>query len=87
LLSGGHFSYNIRKIIISAFRAAFLERENNMLKKELEDANFRSLLVQCCGTWMFIPDLGSEFFPSWISDPNFSILDPGSASENLSNLT
>jgi hypothetical protein len=54
---------------------------------------------QCCRSGMFIldpnfsiPDLGSEFFPSRISDPNFShpgsrILDPGSASKNLSILT
>ncbi len=67
-LSEEHFSRNIGKIIIVAFRAAFLERENNMLKKELEDANFRSLLVQCCGTGMFIriSDPEYEFFPSWI---------------------
>jgi hypothetical protein len=69
LLSELHLLCNIGKIIISAFRAAFLERENNMLKKELEDANFRSLLVQCCGSGIFIPDLdnpGSELFPSRI---------------------
>ncbi len=25
--------------------------------------------IQCCGSGMFIPDRGSEFFPSWIPDP------------------
>jgi hypothetical protein len=76
MLSGGHFSYFIGNIIIVAFRAAFLERENNMLKKELEDANFRSILVQFCGSGMFIPDLGffypgSKFFPSRIRIKEF----------------
>jgi len=45
-------------------------------------------LVQCCGSGMFIPDPGSDFFPSriqnprseltpsWIPDPN--CLHPGS---------
>ncbi len=44
---------------------------------------------QCCGSRMFIPDPGSDFFPSRIPDPdpNFSIPDPGSASKNLSILT
>ncbi len=26
---------------------------------------------QCCGSGMFIPDPGSDFFPSWVHDPNF----------------
>jgi hypothetical protein len=34
---------------------------------------------------MFIPDTGSDFFPSRIPDPN--CLHPGSASKNLSILT
>ncbi len=31
---------------------------------------------QCCGSGMFIPDPGSDFFPSRIPDPNY--LHPGS---------
>ncbi len=35
--------------------------------------NSQQLLItdQCCGSGMFIPDPGSEFFPSRIPDPNF----------------
>jgi hypothetical protein len=40
---------------------------------------------QCCGSGMFIPDPGYEFFPSRIRI--FSISDPGSALKNLSILT
>ncbi len=40
---------------------------------------------QCCGSGMFIPDPGSDFFPSRIPDPN--CLHPGSSSKNLSILT
>jgi hypothetical protein len=40
---------------------------------------------QCCGSGMFIPDPGSDFFPSRIR--TVSIPDPGSASKNLSILT
>ncbi len=32
--------------------------------------------MQCGGSGMFIPDPGSDFFPSWIPDPN--CLHPGS---------
>jgi hypothetical protein len=47
---------------------------------------------QCGGSGMFIPDPGSDFFPSRIPDPNclhpgFRIPDPGSSSKNLSILT
>jgi hypothetical protein len=47
---------------------------------------------QCCGTEIFIPDPGSEFFPSRIPDPGSKRFpDPGSgsaaASRNLSILT
>jgi hypothetical protein len=42
---------------------------------------------QCCGSGMFIPDPGSDFFPSRILDRTDSIPDPGSASKNLSILT
>jgi hypothetical protein len=38
--------------------------------------------IQCCGSEMFIPDPGSEFFPSRIPDPNFFLT--ASASKNLS---
>jgi hypothetical protein len=48
---------------------------------------FKATYQQCCGSGMFIPDPGSDFFPSRIPDPNFSIPDPGSASKNLSILT
>jgi hypothetical protein len=41
--------------------------------------------IQCCGSGMFIPDPGSECFPSRIQI--FSIPDPGFASNNLSILT
>ncbi len=41
--------------------------------------------VQCCGSGMFIPDPGSDFFPSRIR--TVSIPDPGSSSKNLSTLT
>ncbi len=41
--------------------------------------------IQCCGSGMFIPDPGSDFFPSRIR--TVSIPDPGSASKNLSILT
>jgi len=40
---------------------------------------------QWCGSGMFIPDPGSEFFPSWIR--NFSISNSGSSSKNLSIFT
>jgi hypothetical protein len=40
---------------------------------------------QCGGSGMFIPDPGSDFFPSRIPDPN--CLHPGSSSKNLSILT
>ncbi len=40
---------------------------------------------QCCGSGMFIPDPGSDFFPSRIR--TVSIPDPGSSSKNLSILT
>jgi hypothetical protein len=53
--------------------------------------------MQCCGSGMFIPDPGSDFFQSRIPDPNclhpgsrirtVSIPDPGSSSNNLSILT
>ncbi len=43
---------------------------------------------QCCGSGMFIPASGSEFFPSRIPYPNFfSIPDPGSVLKNLNILT
>ncbi len=40
---------------------------------------------QCCGSGMFIPDPGSDFFPSRIR--TVCIPDPGSSSKNLSILT
>ncbi len=40
---------------------------------------------QCCGSGMFIPDPGSDFFPSRIPDP--TCRHPESASKNLSILT
>jgi hypothetical protein len=40
---------------------------------------------QCGGSGMFIPDPGSDFFPSRIR--TVSIPDPGSSSKNLSILT
>ncbi len=40
---------------------------------------------QCCGSVMFIPDPGSDFFPSRIR--TVSIPDHGSSSKNLSILT
>ncbi len=40
---------------------------------------------QCCGSGMFIPDPGSDFFPSRIR--TVSIPDLGSSSKNLSILT
>jgi len=43
------------------------------------------IFVQCCGSGMFIPDSGSECFPSRILYPN--IFHPGSASNNISILT
>jgi hypothetical protein len=42
---------------------------------------------QCYGSGMFIPDRGSDFFPSRIPDPNCLHPDPGYASKNLSILT
>jgi len=44
-------------------------------------ANFFANILrikQCCGSRMFIPDYGSDFFPSRIPDPNCpsQILDP-----------
>jgi hypothetical protein len=51
----------------------------------LHNKDFKGLTIhfnQCCGSGMFIPDLGSDFFPSRIPDPN--CLHPGSASKNLS---
>jgi hypothetical protein len=49
-------------------------------------------VYQCCGSGLFIPDPGSDFFPSWIPDPGSElspsrIPDPGSSSKNLSILT
>jgi hypothetical protein len=43
-------------------------------------------ISQCCGSGMFIPDPGSECFPSRIPNPNF-IFHPGSESNNSSFLT
>ncbi len=43
------------------------------------------IFTQCCGSGMFIPDPGSDFFPSRIR--TVSIPDPGSASKDLSILT
>ncbi len=37
---------------------------------------FANIFNQCCGSGMFIPDPGSDFFPSRIPDPN--CLHPGS---------
>jgi hypothetical protein len=37
----------------------------------------------CCGSGMFNPDPGYEFFPFQIPDPNFSIQDPRSASKEF----
>ncbi len=48
---------------------------------------FLTTYQQCCGSGMFIPDPESDFFPSRIPDPNFSIPDPDYASKNLSILT
>jgi hypothetical protein len=55
---------------------------------------YENSLLQCCGSWMFIPDPGYDFFPSRIRtvsipDPGSElspsrIPDPGSASKNLS---
>ncbi len=45
----------------------------------------KSFYKQCCGSGMFIPDPGSNFFPSRIR--TVSIPDPGSSSKNLSILT
>jgi hypothetical protein len=39
---------------------------------------------QCCGSGMFIPDIGKQFFLSRISDTNFFY--PGSASKNFSSV-
>jgi hypothetical protein len=42
-------------------------------------------VVQCCGSDMFNPDPGSEFFHPEPPDPNF--FHPGSTSKNLSTFT
>jgi hypothetical protein len=52
------------------------------MKRVTDPENF-----QCGGSGMFIPDLGSDFFPSRIPDRTVSIPDPGSSSKNLSILT
>ncbi len=52
-------------LVLDVFLAAGLEQENPN-----ETRN------KCCGSGMFIPDPGSDFFPSRISDPN--CLHPGS---------
>ena len=44
-------------------------------------------LGQCCGSGMFIPDPGSDFYPSGSRIRTVSIPDPGSSSKNLSILT
>jgi len=38
------------------------------------------------GSGMFIPDTGSDFFPSRIPDPNFSIPDAGSTPQKNSSI-
>ncbi len=51
---------------------------------------FRNKMLFCKKLMMHsvsVADPGSEFFPSRIPDPNFSIPDPGSASKNLWMLT
>jgi hypothetical protein len=45
----------------------------------------RRSFFQCCGSGMFIPDPGSDFFPCRIRP--VSIPDPGSSSKNFSILT
>ncbi len=56
------------------------DKENDHLEtKKLFLPNYtylKSCFTQCSGSGMFIPDPGSDFFPSWIPDPNF--LHPGS---------
>jgi hypothetical protein len=57
-------------------------------KQFMHTALQKNYYFQCCGSGMFIPDPGSEFF--YIPDTglgSFSIPDPGSASKNLSILT
>jgi hypothetical protein len=46
----------------------FLQTYSNFLKKREEKVGFDR--AQCGGSWMFIPDPGSDFFPSRIPDPN-----------------
>jgi hypothetical protein len=41
-------------------------------------------IISVNGFGMFIPDPGSDFFPSRVPYPNVFITDPGSASKNLS---
>ncbi len=57
-----------------------MEQWNSYMK--VEKNNIIECFKQCCGSGMFIPDPGSEFYPSLIRI--FSIRDPGSASKNLS---
>jgi hypothetical protein len=50
---------------------------------------YRNKNIQCCGSGMFIPDPGSDFFPSRIQDPGSQLFTsripyPRSASKNLS---
>jgi hypothetical protein len=51
----------------------------------MNSAAHKSSEHQCGGSGMFIPDPGSDFFPSRIPVPN--CLHPGSSSKNLSILT
>ncbi len=68
------------------------KRAVQLLQAALQDHQAMVIIIiikiychQCCGSGMFIPDSGSNFFPSRIR--TVSIPDPGSASKNLSILT
>ncbi len=69
-------------------------KKNQILTPNPQRQRFRSLkdrdpMKQCCGSGMFNPDPGSDFFPSRILDPGFEFLHPYSisTSKNLSILT
>jgi hypothetical protein len=59
--------------------ASFFE-EDDLFEQSMTEDFFQGQsnysFYQCCGSGMFIPDPGSEFYPSWIRIKEFKYFNP-----------
>jgi hypothetical protein len=53
----------------NALRFRFRYRQGKKFVIPVPQRCYLNVFQQCCGSGMFIPDPGSEFFPSWIPYP------------------